>query len=65
MWELFVKINRSTMSFGMFTTENLDKAIEVINKEYPDCQIHPEPVEADVLRINKIDKPFRVWDFNE
>lgn len=65
MYELFVKIKNLTLSFGLFTTENIDKAIEILTKEYPNCLIYPEPVEVDVLRIHKANKPFRMWNLNE
>ena len=65
MYELFAKINRSTLSFGLFTTEWIQQAKEDLQRAYPNAEIYAEESEYDVLRIHRIDKPFQMIDYNE
>ena len=65
MYELYAKINKSTLSFGLFTTEWIQQVKEDLQREYPNAERYAEEREYDVLRIHKANEPFQVIDYNE
>jgi len=51
MWELFLKRDNSILCFGLFSTEHLDEAKQLLEAAYPDGYVYVQEKEYDVLNF--------------